>query len=190
MDYTAPYTPQLNGKAERLNRTLVEKVRAMIYNQKNNKELWGEAVRVAAFLHNRSPTKVNSETAYQMWNSEKPSLKPLKIFGCKAYAKETGQLKKLDKRSSCYKLVSYTKNAYRLWDSEKRKIKISRDVIFDETSEEEKIQQKEILAMDDKEQEKNNCKEEDEQETENEEEQEEEHTEDRTGRRSKKYTGT
>lgn len=66
MDYTAPYSPQLNGKAERLNRTLVEKVSAMIHNQQNNKYLWGEAIRVAAFLHNRSPTKINSETAFQI----------------------------------------------------------------------------------------------------------------------------
>jgi len=28
---TAPYTPQQNGRAERLNRTLLEKVRSMLY---------------------------------------------------------------------------------------------------------------------------------------------------------------
>jgi len=30
LDYTTPYTPQLNGKAERLNRTLIEKTRALL----------------------------------------------------------------------------------------------------------------------------------------------------------------
>ncbi|KMQ87973.1 integrase core domain protein [Lasius niger] len=100
INYTAPYSPQLNGKAERLNRILVEKARALLYNQENAKELWGEAIRVAAFLYNRSPNKTNNETAFEIWNGEKPNLKSLKIFGCKAYAKEMGQLKKLDKRSN------------------------------------------------------------------------------------------
>lgn len=30
IDFTVPYTPQQNGKAERMNRTLVEKARSMI----------------------------------------------------------------------------------------------------------------------------------------------------------------
>ncbi|EZA52811.1 Copia protein, partial [Ooceraea biroi] len=133
INYTAPYSPQLNErKAERLNRTLVEKVRALLYDQENAKELWGEAIRVAAFLYNRSPNKINNETAFELWNGEKPDLKSLKIFGCKAYAKEMGQLKKLNKRSKSYKFIGYAQNAYRLWDQTKRKIIISRDVIFDE----------------------------------------------------------
>lgn len=68
INYTLPYTPQLNGKAERLNRTLIEKVRAMILGAEGNKELWGEAVRAAVYLHNRSPIKTNAQTAYEIWN--------------------------------------------------------------------------------------------------------------------------
>lgn len=39
INYTPPYTPQLNGKAERLNRTLIEKTRAMIAETEENETL-------------------------------------------------------------------------------------------------------------------------------------------------------
>lgn len=65
INYTPPYTPQLNGKAERLNRTLIGKTRSMI-TEAENKKLWGEAVRVAAYLYNRSTTKISMQTAYEM----------------------------------------------------------------------------------------------------------------------------
>ena len=32
LDFTIPYTPQLNGKAERTNRTLMDKARALIFD--------------------------------------------------------------------------------------------------------------------------------------------------------------
>lgn len=39
LDFTVPYTPHLNGKAERLNWTLMEKVRALITESKLKKEM-------------------------------------------------------------------------------------------------------------------------------------------------------
>lgn len=57
LDTTTPYSPQLNGKAERMNRTLIEKTRALLAEERANKNLWGEALRTAAFLTNRSPTE-------------------------------------------------------------------------------------------------------------------------------------
>ena len=108
INYTPAYTPQLNGKAERLNRTLIEKVREMILGAEESKILWGEAVRVAAYLHNRTPTQVNTQTAYEMWDGLIPDLKYLRVFGCKAYAKELEQIKKLNNRNKTVKFVGYT----------------------------------------------------------------------------------
>ncbi|GJQ79138.1 hypothetical protein Trydic_g5391 [Trypoxylus dichotomus] len=47
MDYTVPYTPQLNGKAERLNRTLAETIRSLLIDSELEKNMWGEAAFVA-----------------------------------------------------------------------------------------------------------------------------------------------
>lgn len=65
MDFTVPYSPQLNGKAERLNRTLMEKIRALLKESKLKKEMWGEAVYTATYLLNRSPTKTLSVIPYE-----------------------------------------------------------------------------------------------------------------------------
>lgn len=56
LNYTVPYNPQLNGCAERLNRTLLEKGRAMLLQSGLSKDMWGEALLCATYLTNRSPT--------------------------------------------------------------------------------------------------------------------------------------
>jgi transposase InsO family protein len=50
--FTAPYTPEQNGKAERLNRTLAETTRAMLFSSKVSHDLWDEGmVVVLSRLH-------------------------------------------------------------------------------------------------------------------------------------------
>ena len=49
---TNRYTPEQNGAAERLNRTILERVRAMLEDSGLPKELWGEAACTAAFIRN------------------------------------------------------------------------------------------------------------------------------------------
>lgn len=128
---TIPHTPQLNGKSERLNRTLLEKTRALLFDSGLEKKFWGEAARTAAYLMNRCPTQaLENKTPYEMWNNEKPDLSRLQIFGCTANAKELGYLKKLDARSKKYIFVGYAVNGYRLFSEEKETIKICRDVVF------------------------------------------------------------
>lgn len=75
LDYIIPYTPQHNGKAERLNRTLLDKERALIFESSLNKEMWEEAFRVAAYLQNRSPNEKLKCTPYEKWEGDKPNLK-------------------------------------------------------------------------------------------------------------------
>ena len=53
---TVTYTPQQNGLAERINRTLIERVRCMLLNASLFKGFWAEAVTTAAYLINRSPS--------------------------------------------------------------------------------------------------------------------------------------
>lgn len=135
LDYTIPYTPQLNGKAERLNRTIMEKARALIFESELNKTFWGEAVRFATYLLNRNPTDTVEVTPTEMWTNRKPNLTNLHLFGCQAYSKSLGYLKKLDYRTEKFIFVGYSLNGYRLWNENKGKIEIRRDVIFKERKE-------------------------------------------------------
>ena len=48
--FTPPYTSQLNGVAERMNRTLLECARCMMKHAVLGKSYWGEAVMTKMFL--------------------------------------------------------------------------------------------------------------------------------------------
>ena len=99
---TVPRTPQHNGIAERMNRTIVERVRCMLSLAKLPKSLWGEAVRVACYLINRIPSvPLKFEVPEMVWSNRRLSYSHLKVFGCKAFAhvsKENRQ--KLDVKST------------------------------------------------------------------------------------------
>ena len=83
------YCPQSNGKAERLNRTLIEKARCMLIAGKVNLNLWSTAIDTANYLRNRSPSIVlNNKTPYEALFKHAPSVMHLKVFGCEAYPLE------------------------------------------------------------------------------------------------------
>ncbi len=51
------YTPQQNGVAERMNRTLKDLVRAMLKHKNVPEEFWAEALSTAAYIRNRVTSK-------------------------------------------------------------------------------------------------------------------------------------
>ncbi|KAI7945067.1 hypothetical protein MJO28_010762 [Puccinia striiformis f. sp. tritici] len=57
---SAPYCPQQNGEAERLNRTINDMARTMLHESMLPHRFWGYAWSTAAHMHNRLP---NSRTA-------------------------------------------------------------------------------------------------------------------------------
>lgn len=130
LDYTVPGCPELNGKAERINRTIMERARALLFDSNLNEEMWGEAVLTAVYLINRSPSVTVEKTPAEMWYSKKQSLSRIQLFGSVVHAKILTNLKKLDSRSKEAIFVGYSTNGYRLWDAQKRRIFMSRDVIF------------------------------------------------------------
>ncbi len=57
-ELTIPQTPEQNGVAERMNRTLMESVRSLLADSGLSKEFWGEALSTATYLRNLSPSRV------------------------------------------------------------------------------------------------------------------------------------
>ena len=133
---TIPKTPEQNGVAERMNRTLVEAVRPMLADAKLPHSFWAEAVSTAIYLRNRSPTKALKDmTPFEAWTKEKPKIEHLRVFGCDAYAHiPKDERKKLESKSRKCIFVGYGESVkgYRLYDPNRAKVIYSRDVLFNE----------------------------------------------------------
>ena len=134
---TAAYSPQQNGVAERLNRTLGEAARSMLFYAGLSNSYWAEAVSTATYLRNRMVTTAlkSGRTPYQLWCGKKPSLKHLRTFGCTVYAHiPDGNRKKLDIKAQKLRFIGYTESTenYKLWDEDGHKCYIRHDVIFNE----------------------------------------------------------
>jgi len=92
-------TPEYNGVAERLNRVLLEKVRAMQHDSGLPKFLWGEAANHTVWLKNRTWTRALSDTTpHEIMTGEKPDLSNVPIWGSKVRVHDTSG-SKLDGRS-------------------------------------------------------------------------------------------
>jgi len=137
-ELTVAHSPEQNGVAERMNRTLVESARAMLSHAGLRNNLWAEAINTAAYLRNRIPTAAVKEmtTPYERWYGRKPSISHLRVFGCVAYAHIPDvERRKLDKKARKLRFVGYsmTSKGYRLFDGETHKVITRRDVVFNET---------------------------------------------------------
>ncbi|KRY61318.1 Retrovirus-related Pol polyprotein from transposon TNT 1-94 [Trichinella britovi] len=110
---TIPETPQQNGVAERMNRTLVEKARTMLIDANLSPDL--------------------CMTPEEAWSGRKPNLAHLKVFGCLAMVHvPSGQRKKWDLKSKERIFVGYceTSKGYRTVDRKTKKMYVTRDVKF------------------------------------------------------------
>lgn len=134
--YTCPHTPQQNGISERMNRTILERARAIRSQSELSKSFWGDAVQVATYLINRTPTKAitQDKTPFEMWHNKKPTIKYLRVFGSTAYVHNKVMKGKLDTRSHTGIFVGYEPSGYKIWMPANRKYVISTDVKFDETT--------------------------------------------------------
>ncbi|KAJ9538194.1 hypothetical protein OSB04_030927 [Centaurea solstitialis] len=117
---TVRHTPQQNGVAERMNRTLLERVRCVLSNAGLPRSFWAEALNTVCYLVNRSPaTAIDCKTPFEVWSG-----KPADYTG------------KLEPRSKKGLFMGYGDGVkgYRIWCLDKRKVILSRDVVFDEES--------------------------------------------------------
>jgi hypothetical protein len=126
-------TPEYNGVAERLNRTIITKVRAMLHDSDLPKFLWGEATQHAVYLKNRTWTRTLGETTpFEILTGKKPDLSSIHPWGCRVRVHDTSG-SKLDGRSKIGRwmgLDEETGDGHRIYWPERRMITVERSVKF------------------------------------------------------------
>ncbi|GJY67490.1 putative ribonuclease H-like domain-containing protein [Tanacetum coccineum] len=82
-EFSNARTPQQNGVAERMNRTLIEAARTMLADSHLPTTFWAEAVNTACYTFNRvRVTKPQNKTPYELLFGHKPILSYIRPFGC------------------------------------------------------------------------------------------------------------
>ena len=71
IEYAKPKTLELNGMAERMNRTIMEKVRCMQSHAKLGKTYWAEALMKAIYIINKSPSvPLDGDVPQRTWTGK------------------------------------------------------------------------------------------------------------------------
>lgn len=130
-----PYTPQLNGIAERYNQTIQKITRALMFDSRMPANAWDLSLKAAVYIYNLTPHKtLNFQSPLLMLNPKhKVRINQLRRFGCVAFAKIFDKPNtKFDQLAIKTVLVGYTDTGYLLLNPEDGKIYESRNVKFHE----------------------------------------------------------
>ncbi|GEM10170.1 hypothetical protein Rt10032_c10g4187 [Rhodotorula toruloides] len=128
-----PYSPQSNGVAERVNRSIVEGIVSLLAQAGAPKALWAEALQAFVFVKNRSPhAALSGNVPLAVWRNRPARVDMLRTWGCRAWHTITNGRSKLDDRAIPLIFVGYDGDtaAYRLFDPVTRKTIRSRDTRF------------------------------------------------------------
>ncbi|GAA5829977.1 hypothetical protein JCM3770_000360, partial [Rhodotorula araucariae] len=128
-----PYSPQSNGVAERVNRSIVEGVISLLNQAGAPKDLWAEALHAFVFVKNRSPhAALRGRVPLAAWRGRPVRVDMLRVWGCRAWHTVTNGRSKLDDKALPLIFVGYDGDtaAYRLFDPATRKVIRSRDARF------------------------------------------------------------
>lgn len=133
---SAVYTPQQNGRAERINRGIVEAVLAQLHQSGLSTEFWAEAAAAFTFVKNLSPhSSIDNALPWSLWTTRTANVAMLREFGCRAWYTRPAALRtKLEDKGVPAIFLGYDTlcKAWRLWDEASNKLVITRDAIFDE----------------------------------------------------------
>ena len=120
-------TLEHNGVSERLNRTIMEKVCAMLHDSGMPKFLWAEAVSHAVYLKNQTWTyALEDTTPYEILHGRKPNLAGIQPWGCKVHVHHPVD-SKLEGQSSVGQWMGFdadTRDGHRIYWPEKRKVTV------------------------------------------------------------------
>ncbi|KAM0792122.1 hypothetical protein ACM66B_004825 [Microbotryomycetes sp. NB124-2] len=130
--FSTPYTPQQNGRAERLNETILAGVRCMLLEAGMLPEWWAEAALTYAYIKNRSPhSAIGDAVPEHLYTGTPPDVSHLRVFGCAAWVTILRHAwHKLE--APGVKMVHLGRNdkhkAWRFWDPQTGKVHVTCDV--------------------------------------------------------------
>ncbi|SOV02936.1 uncharacterized protein UDID_18083 [Ustilago sp. UG-2017a] len=109
---TVGYNSRQNGRVERMNRSLGEKMQTLLMQRSLPKRFWPHAIRAAAFKINLTPN-VDGEFPYQLMFKRSPKrfICLMRVFGCLAWVnipKAKRNNKKLDQRAVAAIFIGYS----------------------------------------------------------------------------------
>jgi len=136
---TVPYTPNQNALAEGAFWKLFGVVRAFLKESGLPHSMWAHAYVQAAYVLNRTPRlqrKGEPVSSYELLNKRKPSMRPIKVFGCVAHAlveKHNRESKLGDVAvTGIHVGVARYQRGWVLWIPGSHQFIVSRSVRFDE----------------------------------------------------------
>lgn len=133
-----PHTPQLNGVAERANRTIGDLIRCSLISASLPKAFWVDALRHSFHAYNTYPcvTPQGFQSPNSILGCADVDLGSLHPLGCLVwYTLPEANQQKLDPKERSSLLLPYLPDGkeYRLWDLQRCVFIKSRDVIFEDT---------------------------------------------------------
>ena len=112
-----PYVHELNGTAERYNRSVMDTARCLLADAKIHNRFWPEVVKTAAYLKNRTLANTfEKKTPYEIMMGRKPDISNLKLYGSRVFVRvpESKRNGKWDRKADLGVLVGYEDVGYRI----------------------------------------------------------------------------
>jgi transposase InsO family protein len=128
--------PQQNGVAERTNRTLGERITALLSEANLSKAFWAECLSALVHVLDRCPTTaVKGSTPYEKWFGRKPDVGHLRVWGCLAYVHiQKDKRSKFEPHMEKCIFIGYPEGykGWKFYNPETKRVIISERADFDE----------------------------------------------------------
>ncbi|SGZ35042.1 BQ5605_C068g12851 [Microbotryum silenes-dioicae] len=135
--YSIPRTPQQNGRAERVNRSIVEGILALLADAHLPKTFWEEAAAYFVYCKNLvQHSALDKATPNSVWQGGRTTASALHPFGCAAWLTVAPELRsKLDPKAVRVLFTGYdlASKAFRFYDTTTKKVTLGRNATFVDT---------------------------------------------------------
>lgn len=131
-----PHSPEMNGTAERFNRTLLTCLLPTLFHANLPVRFWEDSSANAVMSINLSPSRVNpgESSPFSLWQQKSASYTRLRTFGCKCIRLVTGPSdggKLMQNGNDCIHLQTLPdEDGWLVWDLKLNRTVKSYDVVF------------------------------------------------------------